>query len=196
MHFFLSQIAQYTYWGIFLSMGIGILGLPIPDETLMVFAGFLAFQGKINYSLAILVAFMGTSCGITIGYIIGRLSDKLLLKRYSDKLRINPEHVQNVEEFYRKYGKVALFIGYFVPGVRHLTAIFAGISEMPYRTFATYAYAGGLLWTLVFINLGYFLGDSWHRFARYSNMYIMPLAAVVLVLALIGMYLKSNSKSD
>jgi membrane protein DedA with SNARE-associated domain len=90
MHSLLVHIAQYSYWGIFFSLGLGIVGLPIPDETLMAYVGFLVFEGKLNYALAIIVAFAGTSFGITVGYFIGRLSDKLLLKKYSEKIRINP----------------------------------------------------------------------------------------------------------
>jgi membrane protein DedA with SNARE-associated domain len=192
MHSLLPQIVQYSYWGIFFSMAIGILGLPIPDEALMVFAGFLIFQGKLNYALTIIVAFIGTSCGVTIAYSVGTLSDKIILKKYSDKMHINPEHFQNAEEFYRKYGKSILFVGYFIPGVKHLTALLAGISEMSYRTFAIYAYGGALFWTVVFVNLGYFLGNGWHRFAHYSYKFIIPLAAIVLVVTLIVLYLKPN----
>ncbi len=191
MHSLLPQIVQYSYWGIFFSMALGILGLPIPDETLMVFVGFLIFQGKLNYVLAIVIAFTGTLCGITVSYFIGRLSNRFILEKYSGKIHINPEHFQNVEEFYRKYGKSALLIGYFIPGVRHLTAILAGIS-MSYRIFAVWAYLGALLWTIVFINLGYFLGNSWHRFAHYSYKFIIPVAAIALVVTIIVMYLKQN----
>lgn len=196
MHSLLLHIAQYSYWGIFFSLGLGILGLPLPDETLMVFAGFQIFQGHLNYPLALVIAFLGTSCGITSGYFIGRLSDKFLLKKYSEKLHINPEHFENAEQFYRNYGKSALLIGYFIPGVRHLTAIFAGISRMPYRTFAFYAYTGGFFWTIIFINLGYFLGDGWHQFDHYSNRFIVPLAAVALVVTMVVMYLKQNKKNN
>lgn len=192
MHALLLHIIQYSYLGIFFSMALGILGLPIPSETLMVFMGFLIFQNKLNYAPAVFVSFIGTSCGITIAYFIGRLSDKLIIQKYSSKMRINPEHVQNAEEFYRKYGKWVLFIGYFIPGVKHLTAIFAGISEMPYQIFAIYAYGGSLLWTIVFINLGYFLGDGWHHFAHYSYRIIIPIAAVALVVIVLAMYLKPN----
>jgi membrane protein DedA with SNARE-associated domain len=193
MHSLLLHIAQYSYWGIFFSLGLGILGLPIPDETLMAFVGFQVFQGKLNYSLAITVAFIGTSCGITLGYFIGRLSDKLFLKKYSEKVHINPEHLRSAEEFYSRYGKSALFIGYFIPGVRHLTAILAGISNMPYRTFALFAYAGGFVWTMIFINLGYFLGNGWHRIYGYSNRFIIPLAATALVITFIAIYFKQNN---
>jgi membrane protein DedA with SNARE-associated domain len=194
MHSLLFHIAQYSYLGIFLSLALGILGLPIPDETLMVFIGFQIFQGKLNFLPAIIVAFTGTVCGITLGYFIGRLSDKLLFKKYSDKLHINPEHYEKAEEFYRNYGKSALLIGYFIPGVRHLTAILAGISLMPYRIFAVYAYIGGLIWTIIFINIGYFLGDGWHRFDRYANRFIIPLAAIALVMTIVVMYLKNKNK--
>jgi membrane protein DedA with SNARE-associated domain len=193
MHSLLVHIAQYSYWGIFFSLGLGIVGLPIPDETLMAYVGFLVFEGKLNYALAIIVAFAGTSFGITVGYFIGRLSDKLLLKKYSEKIRINPEHIQNAEQFYKRYGKLALCIGYFIPGVRHLTAILAGISHMPYRTFALFAYAGGFLWTVVFINMGYLLGNSWHRFSGYSNRFIIPLAATALVVTFFAIYFKQNN---
>jgi membrane protein DedA with SNARE-associated domain len=193
MHSLLLHIAQYSYWGIFFSLGLGILGLPIPDETLMAFVGFQVFQGKLNYSLAITVAFIGTSCGITLGYFIGRLSDKLFLKKYSEKIHITPERFRSAEQFYNRYGKLALCIGYFIPGVRHLTAILAGVSHMPYRTFALFAYAGGFLWTVIFINMGYLLGDGWHRYSGYSNRFIIPLAATALVVALFAMYFKPHN---
>ncbi len=196
MHSLLLHIAQYSYWGIFFSLGLGILGLPIPDETLMAFVGFLVFQGKLNYSLAIIVAFIGSSCGITVGYLIGRLADKLFFKKYSEKMHINPEHFRRAEQFYRRYGKSALFIGYFIPGVRHLTAILAGASRMPYPVFALFAYAGGFLWTVTLINMGYFLGDSWHRFSGYSNRFIIPLAATALVAAFIAIYFKPDDNKS
>ncbi|HUN55652.1 MAG TPA: DedA family protein [Smithella sp.] len=195
MHALLLHIVQYSYVGIFLAMAFGILGMPIPNETLMVFLGFLVFQNKLNYALAIIVSFIGTSLGMTIAYYIGTLSDKIILKKYSDRMRINPEHFQNAEEFYRKYGKSVLLIGYFIPGVKHLTAIFAGISEMSFQTFAVYAYGGALFWTIVFINLGYFLGNGWHSFAHYSYRFIIPVAAVALVVTLIVVYLKPNKNN-
>jgi membrane protein DedA with SNARE-associated domain len=133
MHSILFSITTYSYLGIFVALGLGILGLPIPDETLMAYTGFLVFQGKLNYLYTIMIAFIGTSCGITIGYILGRTFGSPFIKRYSAKINVNSERIQNAEIFYNKYGKFALFICYFIPGVRHLTAIFAGTSLMPYR---------------------------------------------------------------
>jgi membrane protein DedA with SNARE-associated domain len=195
MHSLLFSITAYSYFGIFLALGLGILGLPIPDETLMAYAGFLVFQGKINFLYTVIIAFIGTSCGITIGYILGRIFGNPFIKRYSAKIYVNSEHIQNAEIFYNRYGKFALFIGYFIPGVRHLTAIFAGTSLMPYRIFALFAYAGGLLWTITFVSLGYFLGEKWHNVYMYSHRFIIPVVLVSIVVLGIAIYWKTSEEN-
>jgi membrane protein DedA with SNARE-associated domain len=143
-----------------------------------------------------MVAFIGTSCGITIGYILGRTFGNPFIKRYSAKIYVNSEHIQNAEKFYNRYGKFALFIGYFIPGVRHLTAIFAGSSIMPYPVFAASAYSGAALWTIVFMNLGFFLGEKWRRVSAYSNRYIIPFILVVTVFLAIAIYWKASEGNE
>ena len=189
-------IAKYSYVGIFLSTGLGILGLPIPDETLLASIGFLAWQGIVYYPLALVVAFTGTSCGITIGYILGRRFGNPFLEKYSDRMRISRENLHKAEGFYKKYGKLVLTIGYFIPGVRHVFAILAGISLMPYRPFALFAYTGGLLWTITFVTLGYFLGEHWHRVAFYSVRYMIPVAVIVVCAFFVVIYLKGVNRTD
>jgi membrane protein DedA with SNARE-associated domain len=188
MHFLLLSITKYSYLEIFIALGLGIVGLPIPDETLMAYAGFLVFQGKLNYLYTILVAFTGTSCGITIGYFLGRTFGNPFIKRYAAKMHVNPDDIQDAEKFYNQYGKFALFIGYFIPGVRHLTAIFAGTSLMPYRTFALFAYTGGFFWTITLVSLGYFLGEKWRHVYMYSHRFIIPLVLLSIIVVIIGIY--------
>lgn len=188
MHFLLLSITKYSYFEIFIALGLGIVGLPVPDETLMAYAGFLVFQGKLNYLYTILVAFTGTSCGITIGYVLGRTFGNPFIKRYAAKMNVNPDDIQNAEKFYNRYGKFALFVGYFIPGVRHLTALFAGTFLMPYRTFALFAYTGGFLWTVAMVSLGYFLGEKWRHVYMYSHRFIIPLVLISMILFIIGIY--------
>jgi len=196
MHLLLSSITTYSYAGIFAALGLGILGLPVPDETLMAYAGFLVAQGKINFLYTVIFAFLGTSCGITMGYILGRTWGNPFIKRYSAKGYVNLKYIKNAENFYYKYGKYALFIGYFIPGVRHLTAIFAGASLMPYRIFASFAYAGGLLWTIIFVSLGYFLGEKWHYIYMYSHRYIIPVVLVSMIVLGIVVYWKTSEEKN
>ena len=173
-------------------MGLGILGLPIPGETLMAFTGFLAYKGHLSFSHAVMVAFAGTICGVSVGYLLGRSLGHPVLEKYSARLRMNPEHLHKAEEWYSKYGKFALFIGYFIPGVRHLTAIFAGIAVMPYRVFALYTFAGGFLWTVTFVTMGYYLGEKWELVYIYSYHYIVPFAILAIVIFLLINFLRTN----
>ena len=196
MHALLLTITKYSYWGIFVALGLGILGFPVPDETLIAFVGFLVYEGKLNYVYAFAVCFIGSSSGVTLGYILGRTIGYRLIKRYSIRLNVNPDHIQNAKRFYVRYGKFALFVGYFIPGVRHLTAIFAGSSIMPYPVFAAFAYSGAALWTIVFMNLGFFLGEKWHRVSAYSNRYIIPFILVVTVFLAIAIYWKATEGNE
>ncbi len=188
MHSLLLSITKYSYFEIFIALGLGIVGLPMPDETLMAYAGFLIFQGKLNYLYTILVAFAGTSCGITIGYVLGKTFGNPFIKKYASKMHVNPDDIQKAEKFYNRHGKFALFIGYFIPGVRHMTAIFAGTSLMPYRTFALFAYTGGFLWTITMVSLGYFLGEKWHYVYMYSHRFIIPLVLLSIIVLIISIY--------
>ena len=194
MQSLLFSIAPYSYFGIFVALGLGIVGLPLPDETLLAYAGFLVFQGHLNYLYTLAVAFLGSSCGITIGYLLGRRLGNPFIRRLASKTRVRPEEIQQARDFYNRYGKFALFIGYFVPGVRHLTALFAGASLMPYRIFAPFAYAGGLLWTIALVSLGYFLGDKWRHVYMYSHRYITPLVLIAVIIFLIGIYWKTGQE--
>jgi membrane protein DedA with SNARE-associated domain len=196
MHSLLLSITKYSYLEIFIALGLGIVGLPVPDETLMAYAGFLVFQGKLNYLYTIVVAFTGTSCGITIGYILGRTFGNPFIKRYAAKMHVNQDDIQNAENFYNRYGKFALLVGYFIPGVRHLTAIFAGTSLMPYPTFALFAYTGGFFWTITLVSLGYFLGEKWRQVYMYSHRFIIPFVLLSIIVLIIGAYWKTvNAKS-
>lgn len=195
MNKLLLFVTQYSYLGIFLGLALGILGLPIPDETLLAFSGFLVSQGKLSYHWTIIIAFCGTSCGVTLGYFLGKNFGYGFLEKYATYLRINLEHLHKAEKWYQRFGKYALPIGYFIPGVRHFTAIFAGISQMPFTEFAIFAYGGGAVWTLTFVSLGYFLGEKWPTFVTYSHQFIIPVIAVAIgVFLSVIAYIKFRKK--
>jgi membrane protein DedA with SNARE-associated domain len=194
MQFVLPIIIKYSYLGIFVALGLGILGLPIPDEIFLALAGFLSFKGQLSYPYAVMAAFTGTICGISIGYLMGRCFGNPFLEKYSAKLRINPEHLHKTKEWFGKYGKFALVIGYFIPGVRPLMAIFAGILLMPYKVFAMHAFNGGLLWTVTYVTMGYYLGEDWKLVYNYSYRYILPFAIIATVIFLLINFLRTDGR--
>lgn len=178
-------IANYGYVGIFLALMLGIVGLPVPDETLLTFAGYLVYAGKLELFPTLVAALLGTMCGITISYLLGRLTGYVLIEKHGSKLHISMENVHKVHDWFRRMGRLTLTFGYFVPGVRHLTAYVAGASELEVRSFAVFAYLGALLWSHGFVFLGYLLGEQWQQVARLVHRYMFIAIAVVSAAALV-----------
>jgi len=158
---FLHWISHYGYAGIFFLLMLGIIGLPIPDETLMTFSGYLIFKGQLHPVPTIASAFLGSISGITVSYLLGRTGGHPLVLRYGHWVHISQEKIDRVHEWLEHRGRWGLFVGYFIPGVRHMTALVAGTSQMRYSVFATFAYSGGLVWSTSFITAGFFLGKEW-----------------------------------
>src|SRR5579863_9167046 len=169
----LAWITQYGYLAIFCLLVLGIVGLPVPDETLLTFSGYLIYKGNFAMPLAFAAAFAGSACGITISYWLGRTFGLKLIHRYGRYLRITEEHVQKAHAWFERVGHWGLTFGYFVPGVRHFTAYAAGMSEVEPPQFALFAYSGGALWVGTFLSLGYFLGERWEAVEKNIHEYLV-----------------------
>jgi membrane protein DedA with SNARE-associated domain len=177
-------VAHYGGFALFALLVFGIVGLPVPDETLLVLSGYLIFRGTLNPLGTWLGAVLGSICGITFSYLIGRtVGVGFIHSRFGKWLHITEESIQKVHDWFRHLGHWALFLGYFVPGVRHFTAIVAGTSCLEYRPFALFAYSGACVWVTSFMALGYFLGDNWERVfgVIHRNLTEAAIAGAVLI---------------
>lgn len=166
-------ISQYGYAGIFFLLMSGIIGLPIPDETLMIFLGYLVFKGELAIVPTIASAFLGSICGITFSYVLGRTGGHYLITKYSRFFHITQERINGVHDWLERTGKWGLLFGYFIPGVRHLVSLVAGTSQLKYRVFAILTYAGGLIWSVSFVSAGFFLGEGWQKFSASFQRWIL-----------------------
>jgi membrane protein DedA with SNARE-associated domain len=184
----LAWITQYGYLAIFACLMFGIVGLPIPDETLLTFCGFLVFKGRLSLPLAFGTAFAGSACGITLSYTLGRTFGLALIHRYGKYVRITEEHVQKAHAWFARVGHWGLTFGYFIPGVRHLTAYAAGMSDLEPHQFVLFAYSGGILWVSAFLSLGYFLGERWEAVERSIHHYLawITLAGAIVLAGYLG----------
>jgi len=181
----LGWITQYGYLAIFLLLVCGIVGLPVPDETLLTFTGYLVYKGNFSLPLAFAAALCGSLSGITISYTLGRVWGIKLIHRYGRYVRITEEHVNKVHAWFERVGRWGLTFGYFVPGVRHLSAYAAGMSSLEPSRFALFAYSGGALWVSTFIALGYFLGERWESVEKNIEHYfgLVAIGLAILVAA-------------
>ena len=179
-------ITHYGYPAIFMLLMLGIVGLPVPDEFLLTFCGFLTFKGTLSLPVAFATAFAGSACGITLSYILGRTFGLALIHRYGKYVRITEEHINKAHAWFARVGHWGLTFGYYVPGVRHLTAYAAGMSAVEPHQFGLFAYSGAILWVSTFLALGYFLGERWQTVEQNIHQYLL-WATIAGVIAL-GIY--------
>jgi membrane protein DedA with SNARE-associated domain len=154
-------VQDYGYLSLFLLFFLGIIGMPLPEETLLVFSGYLVSTGVLQFSWTVAVCFLGSISAMTCAYWIGRLLGYPFIEKYGRKFGLGYEMYKRTEEWFARTGKWTLPIGYFIPGIRQFTAYFAGITKLPFGTYMLYAYSGGLVWTFLFVTLGWQLGDRW-----------------------------------
>jgi membrane protein DedA with SNARE-associated domain len=175
-------ITQYGYAAIFSLLALGIIGLPVPDETLLTLTGFLIFKGELHPIPAYLSALGGTIVGISISYGIGNVGGTRALHWLARRLHIDADRHRRIQTWFSERGGWTLLVGYFVPGVRHLVALVAGSSGLPYVRFALYAYAGAAFWSACFVGAGFYLGEGWNLFPEL----VRPAALAIFLLALLA----------
>ena len=178
----IAWITQYGYLAIFVFLIFGIVGLPIPDETLLTFTGYLIYRRELSMPLAFAAAVAGSASGMTISYALGRSFGLALLHRFGKHVHLTPERLARAHAWFERIGHWALTVGYFIPGVRHLTAYAAGMTEVAPHQFALFAYSGTVLWVTAFLSLGYFLGERWKVVELHVERYLVGLSIALAVL--------------
>ena len=148
-------IGQYGYPAIFLLVVGGIVGLPVPDQLLLVVSGYLVLTKSLAIGPTLLAAILGSVVGITASYALGRSSAS-----YISKMRIAANRLENARHWFERFGGWTLVFGYFIPGIRNLIGFTSGMMKLKIRYFAPYAYAGAVVSSLSCICTGYFLGTQ------------------------------------
>ena len=182
----LHWVSTYGYAAIFGLLVLGIVGLPVPDEWLLVFSGYLVYSGRLNLAGTLTAAILGSTGGITCSYMIGRtIGLPLIHSKVGRYFHISDRKIERVHDWFDRVGHWALFIGYFVPGVRHFTALVAGTSLLEYRSFALYAYCGAMFWVCTFVFIGLHFGEHWETVLRAIEGHLR-LATIIGAVAVLG----------
>jgi membrane protein DedA with SNARE-associated domain len=164
-------------------------GMPIPGETVLLFAGFLANQGKIRIVPAILVAIAGATVGSAGGFWLGWRAGPAVVTRFLQRFPRFAKQYDNAREMFRKHGPWAIFASRFITGLRVFAGVMAGALRMPFPTFLLFSFAGAVCWGTVIGYVGYLFGSNWAKLASVvGRMDRIVLAAIVggaLVLILV-----------
>lgn len=193
----LAWIYEYGAFAIFFLLALGIIGLPIPDETLILFAGMLVAHQKLCLFSTLLAIYCGALTGITLSYILGLTCGNYVIVHFGSFLRIKPRQIKSLQLWFQQVGKWMLFFGYFIMGLRHLTGFVSGTLKLKYRQFALYAYSGMFVWATSIFYLGYSFHQFWQKKLHVLN-YISLIIAVLLLITiyLFFYYQQHKFKSD
>lgn len=177
------------------ALGVGLLIFlenvlpPIPSEVILPFAGFTAEQGKLNAVAAWLAATIGALAGALLLYGIGAVVGEERLRELSRKrwfVFFGEKDFDRGERFFDRYGAWVVFFGRFIPLVRSIVSVPAGLDRMPIVRFVVLTFVGSGIWNAVFISAGWVLGDNYDRVEKY----VAPASYLVVgVLALAGVWL-------
>lgn len=176
-------INQCSYVGIFVLMALESMIAPVPSELVMPFAGFLIFSGAFDPWAVMVASSLGSIAGSLISYLMGKLGEPVVL-RYGRYLFLNVHHLEWTKKFFALHGGKTIFIARFIPVVRHLISIPAGLARMPLAPFVLYTFVGATLWNGFLTYLGVRLRENWWIIQRYTHILdYFVVAAILLVTA-------------
>jgi len=177
---FAYWLTHYGYVGLFALLMLGIVGAPVPEETLLTFAGVLVYRGRLELVPTLVAAFLGSCCGITVSYLLGRVFGLVLTTRFGRLLHVDEARVAQLHGWFERVGRWALLWGYFLPGIRHLTAVLAGATRLGYPDFGLFAYAGAYIWSLTFVSLGALAGRQWAQVSSQVHRNLLVASGTVV----------------
>ena len=195
--FLINVIQRYGYLGVFLLITLENIFPPIPSEVILTFSGFITTKTTLSIVLVIFSATIGSVVGAIILYIIGNiLSSKLLTKRKNEKLLFfEVKKIKLAEEWFYKKGNKTVFFCRFIPVLRSLISIPAGMSDMPFIKFIVYTFIGSLIWNFLLIYIGKIAGDSWQVVSKYISEYSKIFFIIIFIIFLLVIFIKVYMKS-
>lgn len=158
--YLLELMGQLDYLAIFLLMAAESSILPVPSELVMIPAGYLAATGKLDPWLALGAANLGSVAGSVGSYYLALWLGRPFLLRFGRYVLIDKAHLDKTEQFLKSHGEISIFTGRFLPGIRHLISLPAGLGRMRMGHFVFYTLVGSSLWNAVLLVLGYAIGEN------------------------------------
>ncbi|MBW7476782.1 DedA family protein [Paenibacillus oenotherae] len=194
LHELLLWVESLGYYGIL----IGLLIEVIPSEIVLSFGGYLVHKGEITFTGAVVFGTLGAVGQQWILYAIGRFAGRPFFDKYGKFIKLKPKHLDLSEQWFRKYGAGIVFTARFVPVMRQAISIPAGIAKMNFWLFTLLTAIASVPWSLLFVYLGWKLGDQWESIDEKAAPYVQPailIAIALLIIYVLIKYLRSRGRS-
>ena len=188
MHEIVNTIVELVgnmgYSGIFMLMFLESSFFPFPSEVVMIPAGYLAYKGEMNLTIAIVAGIVGSVSGALFNYYLAKHFGRRFLIRYGRYFFFKEENLEKLEKFFQKHGEISTFNGRLIPGVRQYISLPAGLSNMNIWKFSFYSALGAGIWIVVLVALGYLLGSNEEKINHYLHTATMIALISVLFITL------------
>ncbi|WP_096155310.1 MULTISPECIES: DedA family protein [Bacillus] len=169
--------ADLGVWGIMFGLMVEV----IPSEIVLGYGGYLISIGEISFLSALIAGAVGGTFAQLFLYWAGSIGGRPFLEKYGKYILIQPKHLDLSEKWFVEYGPIVVFAARFVPVVRHAISIPAGVAKMPFLPFLLYTIAAVIPWTILFLYLGFELGENWREIKQAAQPLIMPLIFLMCV---------------
>jgi membrane protein DedA with SNARE-associated domain len=183
-----SMLATWGYYGIFAAVFVGNLGVPVPEETVMLAAGFLAGEVLLDLRLVYVVVIVSAVTGDCCGYMIGRTGGQRVLSRLATMFPFMHTRYERLQLFFQTHGSKAVFMARFITGVRFMAGPMAGACGMPFIQFLGWNVLGAFVWCSLVVTVGYLVGGELlpalamaHQVSRWIGLAVFVLLIVVFV---------------
>ncbi len=192
---------NYGYIGICLLILIENIFPPIPSELILTFGGFMTVESNMTIIGVIIVSTLGSLLGAIVLYYVGKILNKerlikIVKSKYGKLLRIKPKDIESADKWFDEKGNKTVFFCRFIPVVRSLISIPAGMSEMPMLKFIIYTVFGSLIWNTVLVLVGAFAGDKKDYILNIIDSASYLIIIIILIVFCIFVYklFKRNKK--
>lgn len=197
MEVWITQFMEkFGYWGIAFLIFLENVFPPIPSEIILTFGGFMTTKSELGFVGVTITSTIGSVLGAIVLYGVGAwIGERNLyrfINRYGKILRVKTKDLDKTIGWFEKYGYWTIFFCRFVPLLRSLISIPAGLTRMNLPLFIVFTTIGTLIWNVVLIYLGQAVGGNWHTIVNYMDVYsrIIYIVLAILIIFLIWKWLK------
>jgi membrane-associated protein len=177
-----GALVHYGYWAVGAVLLLENAGVPVPGETVLLLASFLAYSERdLQLGWIVVVGTVAATVGDNVGYAIGNYGGRRLLERYRNVFGINDAALGRGERLFGRYGAVTILFSRFVFGMRVIAGPLAGVLRMPWKKFAVFNLLGAAVWVSAISLAGYFFGSRWGLLMRFIKRADLALAVVFVL---------------
>jgi membrane protein DedA with SNARE-associated domain len=194
--FVMNLISSYGYFGMFIGMVLEAVIIAIPSEFILATGGILASKGIFTFWSAFITGLLGSVFCAIIIYFMGYFGGKPFVKKYGKYFFMKQDDLEKSDSWFNKYGLLSALIGRNFPIVRTLISLPIGIMRLSFIKFLIYTTVGSIPWTLLFVYVGYELGENWIILNNIVGYFKIPIIIIIVLMILCIIYKKIKNKDN